>query len=74
MKAAAKLTAEERADLEVALEMVQSTQKLFWEKLNNLESLLGHRVDLESGTDYEEWDVDYVIGLLGSVEDDGDDA
>lgn len=57
------LTAEERQELQSALELVQSTQTDFWMALGDLEGLLDYNIDLDGNTDFEDYDVETLLQI-----------
>lgn len=63
------LTAEERQELQAALELVQSTQTDFWMALGDLEGLLDYNIDLDGNTDYEGYDVDTLLQMEHNEEE-----
>lgn len=57
------LTAEDREELQAALELVQSTQTDFWMALGDLEGLLDYKIDLDGNTDFEDYDVETLLQM-----------
>lgn len=63
------LTAEDREELQAALELVQSTQTDFWMALGDLEGLLDYKIDLDGNTDFEDYDVDTLLQMEHNEEE-----